>query len=156
MTDLWKLLGTNRTMSALHKLRFDVSPGTADSGSFLLPGTLVVLWRKTSPGAKMLRGGKHGHIHSNFRDNADSGKRLDPRRRHNKVELRKIYLSSCQNQRLQIKFTQVEAIHVGTDDAELFSLFGTHFSIHGGLNLLNGLLDVFSKIGLYVKRFIAF
>ena len=28
-------------------------------------------------------------------------------------------LSSCQNQRFQIKFTQVEAIHVGTDDTHM-------------------------------------
>lgn len=104
----------------------------------------------------MLRGGKHGHIHSNFRDNADSGKRLDTRRRHNKVELRNVFFRSRQNQGFQVEFAQFKTIHVGTDNAELFSLFGTHFSIHGGLNLLNGLLDVFSKIGLYVKRFIAF
>ena len=84
----------------------------------------------------MLRGGEHGHIHSNFRNDTDSSKGLDTRRRHNKVELRKIFLSSCQNQRFQIKFTQVEAIHVGTDDAELFSLFFTHRSVHRSEHLL--------------------
>ena len=39
----------------------------------------------------MLRGGKHRHIHSDFRDNADCGKGLDTRHRHNKTQLRKIF-----------------------------------------------------------------
>ena len=50
----------------------------------------------------MLRGGEHGHIHSDFRNDANSGKGLDTRRRHNKVKLRKIFLSSGQNQGFQI------------------------------------------------------
>lgn len=84
----------------------------------------------------MLRGGKHGHIHSNFRNDANSGKGLDTRHRHNKVELRKIFLSSGQNQGFQMKFVQFKAVHVGTDDAELFSLFFTRLYVHGGKDVL--------------------
>lgn len=83
----------------------------------------------------MLRGGKHGHIHSDFRDDADSGKGLDTRRRHNKAQLRKILLGGCQNQRFQICFAQSQAVHVKTDNAELFSLLGTHLSVHGSKHL---------------------
>ena len=86
----------------------------------------------------MLRGGKHGHIHSDFRDDADSGKGLDTRRRHNKAQLRKILLGGCQNQRFQICFAQFKAVHVGADDAELFSLLGTQLPVHGGKHLFIG------------------
>ena len=78
----------------------------------------------------MLRGGEHGHIHSDFRNDANCGKGLNTRHRHNKVQLRKVFLSSCQNQRFQIELAQFKAIHVGTDDAELFSLFFTHLPVH--------------------------
>lgn len=84
----------------------------------------------------MLRGWEHRHIHSDFRDNADSGKGLDTWCRHKKVKLRKIFLSSCQNQRFQIEFAQFKAVHVGTDDAELFSLFFTHHSVHSSEDFL--------------------
>ena len=80
----------------------------------------------------MLRGGEHGHIHSDFRNDADCGKGLDTRHRHNKFELRKILLSGRQNQRFQIELAQFQAIHVGKYDAELFSLFSTHLSVHSG------------------------
>ena len=143
ITDFRELLGTDSTKSTLNKQRFDVSSGPADSGGFLFPCTLVVLWRKTSPGAEMLRGGEHGHIHSNLRNDADCGKGLDTRRRHNKVKLRKVFLSSSQNQRFQIKLTQLETIHVGTNDAELFSLFSTHLSVHGSKHLFIGRFHAF-------------
>ena len=86
----------------------------------------------------MLRGGEHGHIHSNLRNDTNRGKGLDTRHRHNKIELRKILLSSRQNQRFQIEFAQFKAIYVGTDDAELFSLFFTHLSVHSGKHLFIG------------------
>ena len=79
------LLRFNGGKGTLYKQRLDVGPSAADSGSFFLPGTLIVLRRKPSPGAKMLRGGKHGHIHANFRDNANGGKGLDTRSRCNEV-----------------------------------------------------------------------
>ena len=91
ITDFRELLGTNGTERTLNKQWLDVSTGSTDSGGFLLPGAFVVLRRKPGPGAKMLRGGEHGHIHSDFRDNADSGKGLDTRSRHNKAQLRKIF-----------------------------------------------------------------
>ena len=83
---------TDRAQRALNEQRFDVSPGSAHSGGFLLSGTFVVLRRKTGPRAKMLGGREHGHIHSDFRDDTDSGIGLDTRHRHNKVKLRKILL----------------------------------------------------------------
>ena len=80
----------------------------------------------------MLRGWEHRHIHSDFRNDANSGKGLDTRSRHNKIELGKVLLSGRQNQGFQIELTQFKAVHVGADDAELFSLFSTHLSVHGG------------------------
>ncbi len=77
----------NGAQSTLNEQRLDVSTGSADSGSFLLSSTFVVLRRKTGPGAKMLGGRKHGHIHSDFGNDANSGIRLDTRHRHNKIEL---------------------------------------------------------------------
>ena len=115
ITDFRELLGTDSTKSTLNKQRFDVSSGPADSGGFLFPCTLVVLWRKTSPGAEMLRGGKHGHIRSNFRNDADCGKGLDTQHRHNKVKLRKVFLSSSQNQRFQIILTKPFLLSVGME-----------------------------------------
>ena len=94
VADFRELFGTNRTEGALYQQWLDVSPSPADSGGFLLSGALVVLRRKTSPGAKMLRGWEHRHIHSDFRDNADSGKGLDTWCRHNKVKLRKILIGA--------------------------------------------------------------
>lgn len=54
ITDLGKLLGPNRTKSALYEQQLDVGPGPADPGGFLLPGTFIVLRRKSSPRAKVL------------------------------------------------------------------------------------------------------
>ena len=54
IADFRELPGTNRTEGALNQQRLDVGAGPADSGSFLLPGTLVVLRRKPCLGAKML------------------------------------------------------------------------------------------------------
>ena len=52
--DFRKLLGADGTQSALHKQRFNVGTGPADSGGLFLSGALVVLRRKPSPGAEML------------------------------------------------------------------------------------------------------
>ena len=54
VANLWELPGTDRIERALNKQRLDVSSGPTDSGGFLLLGTLVVLRRKLSPGAKVL------------------------------------------------------------------------------------------------------
>ena len=86
IADFWEPLSFNDGKSAWNKQWFDVGSGPADSGGFLLPSTFIILRRKPSPGAEVLRGGEHGHIHSDFRDNSDCGKGLDTRRRHNKVE----------------------------------------------------------------------
>ena len=86
----------------------------------------------------MLRGWKHGHIHPDFRDDSDSCKGLDTRRRHNRIELGKILLGERQDQGLQIELAQLETIHMGADDAELFSLFFTPLTIHSGEHQLIG------------------
>ena len=52
--DFRKLLGPNGAQSTLNKQGLDIGPGAADSGSLFLPGALIVLRRKPSPGAKML------------------------------------------------------------------------------------------------------
>ena len=95
ISDFRELPSTDSTKGTLNKKRLDVGSSPTDSGSFLLPGTLVVLRHKTSPGAEMLRGGEHGHIQSDFRDNANRGKGLDTRHCHNKTQLRKIFLGGC-------------------------------------------------------------
>ena len=87
ISDFRELPSTDSTKGTLNKKRLDVGSSPTDSGSFLLPGTLVVLRHKTSPGAEMLRGGEHGHIHSDFRDNANRGKGLDTRHRHTTIHL---------------------------------------------------------------------
>ena len=87
ISDFRELPSTDSTKGTLNKKQLDVGSSPTDSGSFLLPGTLVVLRHKTSPGAEMLRGGEHGHIHSDFRDNANRGKGLDTRHRHTTIHL---------------------------------------------------------------------
>ena len=57
------LLGANRTEGTLYQQEFDGSTGLTDSGSFLFPGAIIVLWCMPSRGAKMFRGWKHRHIH---------------------------------------------------------------------------------------------
>lgn len=49
-----------------------------------------------------------------------------------KVELGKMFLSSGQDKGFQIGIAEFKVVHVGTDDAEFFSLFSTHLSIHCG------------------------
>ena len=51
ISDFREFLCADSAKSALNKQRFDVGSGSTDSGGFLLSGTLVVLRRKTSPGA---------------------------------------------------------------------------------------------------------
>ncbi len=60
----------------------------------------------------MLRGGEHGHIHSNFRNDTGCGKRLNTRHCHNGIRLRKVFFSGRQDQEFQIELAQFEAIHV--------------------------------------------
>ena len=146
--DFRKLLGPNGAQSALDKQRLDIGPAAADSSGLFLPGTLVVLRRKSSPGAKVLRGGEHRHIHSDFRNDANCGKGLDIRSRCHKVELRKIFLCGGQDQRLQVELAQFQSIHVGTDDAELFSLLDTHLSVH---RCLAGALMPLVRYGVTAK-----
>lgn len=86
----------------------------------------------------MLRGREHGHIYSNFRNNADCGKGLDTRRRHNKAQLRKVFLCGSKDKGFKVQLAQFKITHVGTDDAKLFSLLGTHLSVHGGKHLFIG------------------
>ena len=86
----------------------------------------------------MLGGREHGHIHSNFRNDANSGIGLDTRHRHNKVELRKILFRKRKNKRFQVGFANIKAVDVGPDNAELFSLFDTQFSVHGSKDFLVG------------------
>ena len=42
---------------------------------------------------------------------------------------------------------------MGTDNAELFSLFSTHLSVHSGLDFLNRGLDIFREIRGHIERF---
>ena len=49
IADLRELLGSNGAESALNEQRLDIGSGSADSGGFLLSGTLVVLRCKTRP-----------------------------------------------------------------------------------------------------------
>ena len=111
----------------MYEQMLDVGACFVDFGGFLLFGTLVVLLRKTGPGAKMLGGREHGHIHSDFRDNTDCGKRLDTWHRHNKIELWNILFRNGKNKRVQIGFAEFEAFHVRMDNAELFAC-STHNS----------------------------
>ena len=104
----------------------------------------------------MLRGREHGHIHSDFRDDANGSKGLDTRHRHNKVELRKVFLRGGQDKRFQVGFAQFKTVHVGTDDAELFSLFDTHLSVHGGLNFLNRGFEPLVEEGSHIKGLVVF
>ena len=55
-TDFRSFFTLDGSKSTLHEQRLDVSASPADSGCFLLSGALVVLRRKTGPGAKMLGG----------------------------------------------------------------------------------------------------
>ena len=91
----------------------------------------------------MLGGREHGHIHSDFRNDANSGKGLDTRHRHNKVELRKILFCKGKNKRFQVGFANIKAVHVGPDNAELFSLFDTQFSVHGSKDFFIGCFHAF-------------
>ena len=65
-------------------------------------------------------------------------------------------MSSRKNQRFQIGFAEIKAIHVRTDNAELFSLFGTQFTVHSSLNLLNRCFDTSAEIGRNIKWLITF
>ena len=147
------LLAFTDSKCALYQQRFDVSPSSADSGGFLLPGALVVLRRKTSPRAKMLWGGRHGHIHTNFRNDPDYRIGLDTRHRHNQFELVEKFLGSRQDQWFQIRFAKTKAVHVGTDNAELFSLFSTHFTV-SSLYFHHGCLNSLVKERDHIERFI--
>lgn len=144
--------GADGGKGALNEQRLDISSGPADSGRFLLPRALIVLRRKTGPRAKMFRGREHGHIHADFRDNANRGIGLDTRRRHDNVDLREILLSDRQNQGFQTGFAEVQIVHVGTDDAELFSLFDTHFSVHSGQDFLVSGFHSFGTESCHVRN----
>ena len=155
VTDFRESFGPNGTERTLHQQGLNVGSGPANSGGFLLPGALVVLRRKPSPGAKMLRGREHGHIHSDFRDDSNSSKGLNTRHRHNKVEMRKVFLGGGQNQRFQIELAQFQTVHVGTDDAALFGLFFTHLSVHGGKHLFVGCFHAFGSETRNIHNFLS-
>ena len=76
---------------------------------------------------------------------------MDTRSRCNDIDLRKILLSGSQDQRLQVQLAQFQGVHVGTDDAELFSLLDTHLSVHSSLDFLNRSLDIFRQVRGHIK-----
>ena len=86
IADFWELLGAKGTPN---KQWLDISSCSADSGGFLLPGALAVLWHKPSSKAEVLRGGEHRCIRSNFGSDANGRKGLDARYHYNKTPLRK-------------------------------------------------------------------
>lgn len=100
----------------------------------------------------MLRGREHGHIHSDFRNNANCGKGLDTRHRHNKIELWKILLSSCKNQRFQICLAKLKRIHVGTNNAEFFGLLRADFTIYSGKHLFIGCFHAFGTVRRNIRN----
>ena len=55
---------------------------------------------------------------------------------------------------MQVQLAQFHGIHVRADDAELFSLFSTHLSVHSGLDFFHWGLDAFGKIWGHIKGFI--
>ena len=61
------------------------SLGPADFGGFLFLGVPVILRCQPGSRIKVLRGGKHGRIRSDFKDNAECSKGLKTWGRHNKV-----------------------------------------------------------------------
>ena len=68
--------------------------------------------------------------------------------------MRKIFFSSCENQRFQIEFAQFKTVHVGTDDTELFRLFFTHLSVHGGEHLFIGRFHAFGSEAGNIRNFL--
>ena len=54
VTDFRKLFCLDGGQSALNEQRLDVRPSSTDSGGLFLPGALVILRCKPSPGAEML------------------------------------------------------------------------------------------------------
>ena len=52
--DFGKLFRSDGAQSALNEQGLDIGPSPADPGGLFLPSTLIVLWRKPSPGAEML------------------------------------------------------------------------------------------------------
>lgn len=101
----------------------------------------------------MFRGGEHGQIYSDFRNDANSGKGLDTRRRHNEAQLSKVFLGGRQNQGFQIELAQFKAVHVGPDDVELFSLFSTHLSLHSSKDLFVSCFHTFGAKAGNIRDF---
>lgn len=56
------------------------------------------------------------------------------------------------NQRFQIGFAQFKNVHVGTDDAELFSLFSTHLSVHGSKDFFIGGVHAFGAKDRHIRN----
>lgn len=52
---------------------------------------------------------------------------------------------------MQIQLVQFQSVHVRTDDAELFSLFSTHLSIHIDLDFSAGALMPLVRYGVMSK-----
>ena len=102
----------------------------------------------------MLGGREHGHIHSDFRDDANRGKGLDTRHRHNKIELRKILFRKGKNKRFQVGFADVEAVHVEPDNTKLLSLLNTQFSVHGSKDFLVGGFHAFGTEAGNIRDFL--
>ena len=50
-----------------------------------------------------------------------------------------------------LALAQFQGVHVGTDDAELFSLLDTHLSVHSSLDFLNRSLDIFRQVRGHIK-----
>ena len=81
---------------------------------------------------------------------------MNTRSRCNKVNLWEIFLGGSQDQRLQVQLAQFQGIHVGTDDAELFSLLGTRLPVHSGLDFLHWSFNALGEIWGHIKGFAAF
>ena len=85
------------SLCTLNQQRFYVGSCLADASGFLLAGALVVLGSKPGSGTEMLGCGEHGHIHPDFRNDANSGKGENTRHGTNKLYLVSVLLGKSQN-----------------------------------------------------------
>jgi hypothetical protein len=114
--------GGYRSQRTLNQQGLDICSGAADFGCFLLSSTLIVLWREPSPGTEMFRCGEHEHIHADFRNDRNSGRTLDTRHSHNKLNLGLKLGRTFIDQSLQRTFASIERAYVFEDKPQFFGL----------------------------------
>ena len=94
---------------------------------------------------------KHGHVHTDFRDNGDRGKQLDTRNGQEQFYLWTEWFGQCENDGFEIVLAQRDTVQMGVYYLEFLDLFLAHKTVNGGLYFIRQSFAAFINERCHIK-----